>query len=264
LAATHAEITLYHNDMSVCAAKVRTVLAEKRQEWKGVHMDLRAGDTQQPDYLKLNPNAVVPTLMHNGRVIIESTVICEYLDDAFPDHSLKGNALERARMRLWTKQLDEGLHIAVGNLSLCIAFRYQHLQRTPEQREAYFKGIPNAEARERRRKCVELGMQAPSFAPSLQRWNAFLADAEAALDGNEWLAGKTFSLADIGYMPYMIRLEHLGLEALWASHRRVAAWRERLFEKPCYKEGVGKWLNPKYLELFEAQRPAARQRLREL
>ena len=55
-------LTLYHNDMSVCAAKVRTALAEKKLDWNGVHLDLRAGDAQRPEYLKLNPNAVVPTL----------------------------------------------------------------------------------------------------------------------------------------------------------------------------------------------------------
>lgn len=254
-------IELYHNDMSVCAAKVRTVLAEKRLEWKGIHLDLRAGDTQKPEYLKLNPNAVVPTIVHDGRVIIESTVICEYLDDAFPENPLKGNALERARMRLWTKQLDEGLHIAVGNLSMCIAFRHQHLKKTPEQLKAYFDGIPSAETRERRRKAIELGMDSPTFAPSLQRWNEALVQIEETLDGGGWLVGTTFSLADIGYMPYMIRLEHLGLEALWKNRPRVAQWRQRLFERASYKEGVEKWLNPKYLELFETQRPAVRQRM---
>jgi glutathione S-transferase len=223
-------------------------------------MDLRAGDTQKPEYLKLNPNAVVPTIVHDGRVLIESTVICEYLDDAFPGNPLRGDALERARMRLWTKQLDEGLHIAVGNLSMCIAFRHQHLKKTPEQLKAYFDGIPSAETRERRRKAVELGMDSPTFAPSLDRWDAFFKEAEASLENRSWLAGTAFSLADIGYMPYMIRLEHLGLEALWKNRPRVAQWRQRLFERASYKEGVEKWLNPKYLELFEAQRPAVRQR----
>jgi glutathione S-transferase len=253
-------LELYHNDMSVCAAKVRTVLAEKRLEWKGIHMDLRAGDTQKPDYLKLNPNAVVPTIVHDGRVLIESTVICEYLDDSFPENSLKGNPLERARMRLWTKQLDEGLHIAVGNLSMCIAFRHQHLKKTPEQLKAYFDGIPSAETRERRRKAVELGMDSPTFVPSLNRWGAFMKEAEESLEKHSWLAGTSFSLADIGHMPYMIRLEHLGLEALWKNRPRTAQWRQRLFERASYKEGVEKWLNPKYLELFEAQRPGVRQR----
>jgi glutathione S-transferase len=82
-------LTLYHNDMSVCAAKVRTALAEKRLEFDLIHLDLRAGDTQKPEYLKLNPNAVVPTLVHDDHVIIESTVICEYIDDEWPDPPLK-------------------------------------------------------------------------------------------------------------------------------------------------------------------------------
>lgn len=254
-------LKLYHNDMSVCAAKVRTVLHEKGLSWEGVHMDLRAGDTQKPEYLKLNPSAVVPTLVHDGQVIIESNVICEYLDDAFPEAPLKGTAIERARMRLWTKQLDEGLHIAVGNLSLCIAFRHQHLGRTPAQLQAYLDGIPSAETRERRRKGIELGMDSPTFAPSLERWSRWMGEAEQALAGGDWLAGRRYSLADIAYMPYMIRLEHLGLDGLWRDRPRVAAWRERIFEKPSYKEAVEQWLNPKYLALFEAQRPAVRQRM---
>ena len=77
-------LTLYHNDMSVCAAKARTALAAKKLDWNGVHLDLRGGDAQKPEHLKLNPNAVVPTLVRDGRVINESTVICEYVDDQWP------------------------------------------------------------------------------------------------------------------------------------------------------------------------------------
>ena len=58
-------IALYHNDMSVCAQKVRMALAEKQLPWESHHLDLRAGDQQKPEYVKLNPNAVVPTLVHN-------------------------------------------------------------------------------------------------------------------------------------------------------------------------------------------------------
>src|SRR6185437_13912662 len=113
-------LTLYHSEMSVCAAKVRIVLAEKNVGWTGVLLNLRGGDAQKSDYLKLNPNAVVPTIVQDGRPLIESTVICEYLDDRWPDPPLKpAQAWDRARMRLWTKQLDEGVHAAVGTLSFC-------------------------------------------------------------------------------------------------------------------------------------------------
>jgi glutathione S-transferase len=69
--------------MSVCAAKVRLALAEKEINWIGHHLNLRAGDALRPEYLRLNPDGVVPTLIDKGNVITESTVICEYLEDAY-------------------------------------------------------------------------------------------------------------------------------------------------------------------------------------
>ena len=82
-------LELYHSDMSVCAAKVRQVCAEKGLEWQAHGLNLGAGEAQQPDYLTLNPGGVVPTLIDDGRVVIESTVICEYLDDKWPTQPLK-------------------------------------------------------------------------------------------------------------------------------------------------------------------------------
>ena len=82
-------ITLYHHGSSVCAAKVRIVLAEKSLPWEGIYVDILRGDQFDPAYVKLNSKAVVPTLVHDGKVIIESTVICEYLDECFPDPPLK-------------------------------------------------------------------------------------------------------------------------------------------------------------------------------
>ncbi|MGE0736217.1 MAG: glutathione S-transferase family protein [Alphaproteobacteria bacterium] len=252
-------LELYHNDMSVCAQKVRIALAEKQLDWQSHHLNLRAGDAQKPEYLKLNQNAVVPTLVHDGNVVTESTVICEYLDDAFRDRPLSpASPFGRAQMRLWTKQLDEDLHGAVGTLSLCIAFRFQFLKRTPEQMRAYMARIPQPHVRERRRLAIEHGMDAPTFEPALRRWAKMLADAEQSLTTARWLAGDTFSLADVGYASYMIRLEHLGLERLWRDYPRVADWRLRLFERQSFKDGIGKWLNADYLALMEAQRAGAR------
>ena len=71
--------------MSVCAQKVRIVLAEKKLNWKDHHLSLFKGESRTDKYKKLNPNGVVPTLVtENGEIIIESTVITEYLDEAFP------------------------------------------------------------------------------------------------------------------------------------------------------------------------------------
>jgi glutathione S-transferase len=252
-------MTLYHNDMSVCAAKVRTALAEKKLSWEGVHLDLRAGDAQKPEYLKLNPNAVVPTLVHNGRTIIESTVICEYIDDEWPDRPLKpDHTWERAQMRLWTKQLDESVHAAVAVLSSCIAFRHQWLARPPQDRAKWLAGIPQADRRERSQSMIELGLDSPYFAPALRRFVKLFDDFEVVLENAPWLAGQGFSLADIGYAPYLARLRHLGIDILFDRHPRVAGWSQRIAGRPSAREGVDRWFNPKYLELFEERRPEAR------
>ena len=80
-------LELYHNINSVCAQKVRIALKEKRLEPKDHIMTLR-GDQYEPAYLRLNPNGVVPTLIHNGEPITESSLILYYIDDAFPGPSL--------------------------------------------------------------------------------------------------------------------------------------------------------------------------------
>jgi glutathione S-transferase len=112
-------LALYHNDMSCCAQKVRLCLSEKGLEWESRHLNLRAGEHQQDWYLKLNPRAVVPTLVDGDIVVPESNVINEYLDDRFPRRPLRpADALGLARMRLWTKQLDEGVHDASNRSQL--------------------------------------------------------------------------------------------------------------------------------------------------
>ena len=80
--------TLYHHGSSVCAAKVRLAMAEKGLEWEGVYIDILKGEQFDPDYLKLNPKGVVPTLVHDDLVIPDSTVIIEYLDQIAPETSV--------------------------------------------------------------------------------------------------------------------------------------------------------------------------------
>ena len=254
-------LELYHNDMSVCAAKVRIVLAEKGLEWKGYALNLRAGDALKPEYLRLNPNGVVPTLVHDGHVVVESTVICEYLDDVWADTPLRPrDPLARTRMRLWTKQLDEGVHAATGTISTCIAFRHHHLKKSPEELKRFFDSIPQPERRERLQKAIEFGMDSPTFGPALRRVDRLIADIERTLTEGDWLASDSYSLADVAYTPYMIRLEHLGLGDMVRSRPRVAAWTERLIARPSFKPAVADWFNPGTLAVFEAQRESAREK----
>jgi glutathione S-transferase len=256
-------IELYHNDMSVCAQKVRFALAEKKLHWEGHHLNLRAADQQKPEYLKLNPNAVVPTLVDDGTVIIESTVICEYLDDAYPEPPLRPkDAVGRARMRLWTKQLDEGVHAATSVVSSAIAFRYQKLVIGMEELEKFHQKMPDPVKRERSWENITKGVESPYFPESIRRFNRLLGDMEAALADTPWLAGKDFSLADVGYAPYLTRLDHLQLQFLWDKRPHIAAWYERLMERRAYKEALEDWFNPSYLSLMKEKGAEAQLRVK--
>jgi glutathione S-transferase len=107
----------YHNINSVCAQKVRIALSEKGLEVKEHLLTLR-GDQHDPAYRKLNPNGVVPTLVHNGKPVIESSLILYYLDDVFPEPPLMPREpLLRHRVRMYNKLIDEYVHL--HDLNVC-------------------------------------------------------------------------------------------------------------------------------------------------
>src|SRR5207302_9624945 len=76
--------TLYNAPQSTCSQRVRFVLNAKKISFAEIKLDLLAGDQLKPDYLALNPNGVVPTLDHDGAIVIDSSVIIEYLDEVVP------------------------------------------------------------------------------------------------------------------------------------------------------------------------------------
>jgi glutathione S-transferase len=259
------DLVLYHNDMSVCAAKVRFMLLEKNIECTQIALNLRKGESQTPEYLKLNPNGVVPTLVHDSRPIVESNLILQYIDETWPEPAL-GPAIahDRYRLRLWFKQLDDSIHPATGTVSSCIAFRFQHLEREPNELEAWLSSIPDPARQARTRAAIELGMESPGFAPAVRRFVQLFDDFEAALSVHRWIAGDAFTMADIAFSPYLERLEHLGFGTLFESRPLVANWFSRLRERQGHQRGVVAWFNPAYLAIFDRERPKVEAKLAEL
>jgi glutathione S-transferase len=123
--------------------KTRLALAEKGVDWESQLLTLR-GDQFDPAYLKLNPNAVVPTIVHDGTVIIESTVIMHYVNDAFPGPPLMpAEATSRAEVHMTTKLVDEYVHNACTVLTFATVNRPSLLQMKPEDPEAALARTPS-------------------------------------------------------------------------------------------------------------------------
>src|SRR5579863_9690806 len=232
-------LTLYHNDMSVCAQKVRLCLAEKQLAYEDRHLNLRAGDQKRPEYLALNPNGYVPTLVHDDFVVGESTVICEYIDDAFTAQPLKPpDPKALARMRGFIKCIDAAIFPATATVSMSIAF---HHQFTPDKYDMMEKARPGWLANFRQ---LQKSTENPAFPGAIQRLDKMIADMEKALTdhGGPWLVGETYSLADVGYAPYVTRLDHLKfLDGMVEKRPRVAAWYDRMRKRSSYQEALAKW-----------------------
>jgi glutathione S-transferase len=234
-------LELYHNNISVCAQKVRLVLAEKKLAWTGHHVNLRAGEQTRPEFLKLNPKAVVPVLVHDGAVVVESTVICEYLDEAFPDPPLKPKSLvDRARMRVWAKVPDDGIHVHCASVSFAAAFARQ-LQSGFDAKglEERLRSMPDQARAARQRLVIERGFDAPFVRDAVRAFDKMLGDMEKALADRPWLAGDAYSLAEACITPYVERLHRLGLAPMWEAGRpRTAEWFARIRARPSYKTAL--------------------------
>ena len=247
-------LTLYHNDMSACAQKVRIGLAEKGLGWEDRHLDLRAGEHQQDWYIKLNRRAVVPTLVHDDKVVPESNVILEYLEEAFPEPCLApADPYGRAQMRLWTKQLDEGIHdMCIAILSFGIAFRHQYISRG-EQGRLLLEQVPDIVKRERRRDVIDKGLDSVHFLIAVKRMELLLTEMEEALTTHRWLIGDDYTLADTAFTPYLARLEHLNILGMAETRPHVMDWYARCKARPSFHDGIGKWENAGYLALMRGE-----------
>lgn len=243
------KLELYHHGSSVCAAKVRFYLNEKGLPWEGHYIDILAGEQFDPAYMKLNPKAVVPTLIHNGIVIRDSSNICEYLDDAFPENPIRpADPVVRAEVRYWTKAVDEELHPACGALTFMSSHRHTIQRLGPEGVKKFLASTPplsvTAGWHEQKKAYVRDGFDAPGAHEKVALYHRYLRKMEEALEKNDWLAGGDFTFADIAMTPYVVRLEMLSMQGIWEGGRLpgVARWLAAVKARPTFKSTFIDWI----------------------
>jgi glutathione S-transferase len=226
---------LYNAPQSTCSQRVRFVLNAKKLPFEEVKLNLLEGDQLKPDYLKLNPNGVVPTLDHDGAIIIDSNVITEYLDEVTsgPGFTPEDPAA-RARMRALMHFIDEmpaaAVRVPTFNLAFLPSFQKMGGQAFAEMAES--KPL----RREFMLRMGQTGFPKQEMDAALARMRRTYERMEAEIEksGGPWLLGKQITLADVAVMPSLVRIHDLGLPD-WQDLQRVVTWFDNIRAHPAFK-----------------------------
>jgi glutathione S-transferase len=227
---------LYHFALSNCSQRVRMALEEKGLAWTSHPVDLPGGEHATDWYQSINPNGVVPTLVHDGQVIIESNDIIQYLEEHFPAPPLAPSGLrERSRMAGW--------------IEAAAAIQPSHKVISHERLFRPFRQMSAEEVREfaERHRSAELVGFVRDYAENGEAWRARVSSAEremeralerleAALGEHPWLSGSHFGLADIAWVVNSHRL----LQARYDLSKwpRILDWHQRVAARPSFDRAV--------------------------
>jgi glutathione S-transferase len=198
---------LYHLPLSPFSRKVRLVLAEKRLPFE---LRLEKLWERRPEYLDLNPACTVPTLVEdNGLAVPDSGVICEYLEEAYPDVPLLGRTLaERVEARRLVAWFDGKFAQEVTRNLVGEKFMKRLLGR----------GEPNAAA-------LRVGYAAIKEHLKYLGWLA---------ENRKWLAGDSMSLADFAGAAHLSALDFVG-DLDWSISSPARDWYARMKSRPSFR-----------------------------
>lgn len=236
--------TLYQFGDSPCCMKVRMVLAAKSLPWSEAFIESWKFDHFQPDYLALNPQGIVPTLIDHGQAITQSIVIVEYLDDAYPDPPLRPkDPLQGALMRKWMYIEQEQFFPAIVTLSFNSMMKIRVEGFGLEQLQAWSKRHPD----QKKAQDYLDRLTAPAdpskyvLARKTLRWHLELLESDLERSDGPWICGDHFTLAEISLAGIFDRLVYLQEEALYEDLPLVSAWFDALRQTDVYKEGEHKF-----------------------
>ena len=227
-------LALYHAWVSSASRRVRFALEEKQITYQGILVDLTKFEQHTPEYLALNPNGWVPTLVHDCVPVVESSVICEYIDEVLPGPALvPADPHPRARMRVWSKWTDEvvirAFQVANWNRMMAPVAR----KWSDDEVEQRLDLIPVPDRREDWRRMAREPFSELDIAHAITNIRRTLDRMEHDLADGPWLAGSDFSLADIHLSPYIVRIgEHAERGIHLDDYPRCRDWWSRLSDRP--------------------------------
>jgi glutathione S-transferase len=231
-------LELYHAHISTCSQKVRLCLAEKGLAWTSHPIEFARGEHLTPTYLALNPNGVVPTLVHDTRPVIDSSVICEYLEEIAPSDGtalMPRDAYGRAKVRAWLRYIEEVPTAAIRVPSFNGLFLNGWRRMSEAQRARYIEATPLRKGHYRR--FGTGGFSKDQVDESAERLRQTVERIDGAIaKGGDWLAGDAFSLADLCVLPTIVRMSDIGLEHVWSDLPQVTDWYARIRARPSFEK----------------------------
>jgi glutathione S-transferase len=240
-AKTFKGLHLYHTSHSNCSARVRLFIEEKQLPWVSHYIDLSAKENISEAYFSLNPKGVVPTIVNDGVVVVESNDILLFLEDAFPKPSFTPKAAEELRaMHLWL-QRSADIHVpgiktfayAKRNAKLAPKSakevqRYRSLQTDPELLAFHAKhDLPGN----------RISDDDVNDATELVRATLREMDRDIARDG--WLAGPAYSLADISWATSITTLRRAGF--ILEEFNYILDWHARISKRDAWNRAIQMW-----------------------
>jgi len=230
-------LTLYHWEPNANSGKPMLTLKEKGVEFESHYLDLLNFDQHKPEYLAVNPNGTIPAMVHGDMVLTESTAIMEYVDEAFPGPSLRPAAPEdRWRMRWWMRFFDQYFAPSVSMIGWSVFVGPSVRSRDPDELKAAIDRIPLKERRIAWSKAIYNTFSEAELAESRRRSGIGIRCLEEALASRSWLAGDTYSLADInGFnLGYALPLAQPQLcNDVQTPH--IMAWLRKIYARPATK-----------------------------
>lgn len=232
---------LYHADLSNCSMRVRMTLEEKGLPWESHHLQILKGEHLTPEYFGINPNGLVPTLVHDGVVIIESNDIIDYLDGKFPEPALKPvDEQQLIEMHEWLR-IASSIHLSAVKTYIYAIKLAGKMRKSDEEKKRYRELQKNEELLAYHAKVSsEEGITAADLDAAKKILKDCFDKVELALNQHEWLVGDQFSLADISWIPLHFTL--IGADYDFAAYPKITAWSNAIRQKNCFKQGVLKWI----------------------
>lgn len=232
---------LYHAGRSNCSGRVRLLIEEKGLAWTSHHVDIYTRANVSAEYFGINPKGLVPTLVHDGRVITESNDILLHLEDAFPEPGFTpAGAEDAATMRDWLRRSGD-IHMP-GIKTFAYARRHaKNVVKTPEEVALYrsLQTDPDLLAFHGKHDLPGSSFSEDDVDAASTLLRGTLAEMDDILGREDWLIGGMYSLADISWSPSITTLERVGFPV--EDYPNVLAWRARIAERPAWERAVAAW-----------------------